>query len=67
MTINLYRSFHLRAQVLKKKLGHGFGIEAWEQAEKEYNEKNGKNRYTTYDSFRACHCKFIEDLKIRKH
>ena len=47
------RSFHKRAQALKKQLGSG--REAWEQTEKEYFEIEGKTRYKNYKSFRINH------------
>ena len=51
------RSFHKRAQVLKKQLGSG--REAWEQTEKEYFELEGKNRYKNYKCFRQIHWQVI--------
>jgi hypothetical protein len=60
------RSYHLRAQVLKCKFGHGGGVEAWEQTEREYFEITGKMRYKSYDSFRNHHHCFIQELKKRQ-
>ena len=51
------RSFHKRAQALKKQLGSG--REAWEQTEKEYFEIEGKNRYKNYRCFRQIHWQII--------
>ena len=62
MTItHTLKSFHIRAQQLKKQLGSG--KEAWIQTEIEYLEKTGKNRYHTYLSYRVNHCNWLKSLK----
>lgn len=50
-------SFHKRAQELIKKTGRG--VEAWEITEREYYERDGKNRYKNYKSFRQIHWQVI--------